>query len=383
MTVETTHAADQKPSAASVLAKLATFFQKSVSEADLKDIEQITSVVDDHIEPHTMPTREQADVGPGQSMRGGAAPVEVARHSNLMTQEGITEMYEKFDSMMGQLQKSLAAYQAKTGKDISTLSNVVKGIADSLTAAVKAEKDDLEKTFEEKDSAEKMAAKALADKAAEKAARESVLAAAFRKARISVRKAEDMDEEEEDKDEMMEKANAALAILATVVTKAEEDAEDDKDEEKAEKARQDLRALKSSLKKIVAKKAKTETPAQKPVITKDDISAALSEWAAAKGVPMSEVFATFGQRVDVSRDPPTFAKAYADKAVLTVADVAKRIEDAADSEVLRDNEILKAESLKSRLAMVQSGKYDANNFYHELTLATPNVQAIFTLPKAA
>ena len=97
MTVETTHAADQKPSAASVLAKLATFFQKSVSEADLKDIEQITSVVDDHIEPHTMPTREETDVGPGQSMRGGAAPVEVARHSNLMTQEGITEMYEKFD----------------------------------------------------------------------------------------------------------------------------------------------------------------------------------------------------------------------------------------------------------------------------------------------
>lgn len=380
--------AEQKSSPISVLAKLATFFQKSVSDADLKDIEEIVSVVSDHVEPHVMPTRQEIDTGPGQAMRGGAAPTEVARHSNLLPQQGLSEMYEKFDAMMGQLQKAFTDYQAKTGKDIKSLSGVVKGIADSfaeITKAAEKEKDDLDKSRAEKDSAEEVAAKAAAVKKAAKDAIALAVSTAFRKAKLALRKAEDMDEEEEDdKAENMEKANDALAALNVAVSKAEEDAEDDEEDKMAEKARQDLRTLKASLKKIVAKKAaKTVQTEARVVLTKDDIQTAMNEWAASKGVPVSEVFAAFGQRVDPLREPPTFAKAYADKAVLTPTEVARRIEDAADSDLLKDSEILKAESLKARLGLVQSGKYDAENFYHELGLASTAVQSIFTLPKAA
>ena len=386
MTVET-QTPNPAATPASVLAKLATFFQKSVSDAALKDIEQIVSVVDDHVEPSRMPTRTEVDSGPGQSMRGGQAPVQVEAHSNLLPQSGLTEMYNKFDAMMGALQKAFTDSQAKTSKDIVALRDVVKGIVDGMAAAVKAEqkeKDDLDKTREEKDSAENVAAKALAVKKAAKEAAEQVLASAFRKARIALRKAEDMDEEEEDKEEMMEKANTTLAALNAAVSKAEEDAEDDEDEKKAEKARQDLRAIKAQLKKVVTKKAAKPVVSEvKPTFSKDELSAALNEFATAKGISVSDFFSGMGIKADTTREPPTFAKAISDANILTFPILEQRIEDAVDGGLLRDAEVQKADSLKARLGAVRRGTYDAEALAREISLAPPAVQSLFALPQAA
>ena len=376
----------QAPVGASAVSRVlrAIGMMKSVSDADMKDIEQIVSVVDDHVEPHTMPTATEVPTGPGQAMRGGQAPTQVAMHSNLMPQQGITEMYEMFDKRMGALQKAL-------GKDIVSLRDVVKGIVDNLAAVVKAaeeEKDDMNKTYEEKDSGEKMTKAA---KAEVKKATETALAAALRKARTAVAKADDEEDDDDEMAEVMDKANTAIEALKAVIAKAEDDMEDDEDEKRAEKARTDLRTLKAQLKKAVdtrakkvAAKAAVPVVVTPTVISKDDIDAALTEWATKKGISVADVFAKFGgPAASPMREVPTFAKAYGDGAVLTMDAIDQRIEDASEGGFLKDADLNLADSLKSRLSAVRAGRFDAEAFVNQVKLAPVAVQSIFALPKAA
>lgn len=356
---------------------------KGVDDAALKDIEQIVSVVDDHVEPSRMPTTTEVDTGPAQSMRGGQAPTQVAAHSNLMPQQGIAEMYEKFDSRMSAMQKAMSA-------DIGKLAVALKSMTDNLAAVVKAaneEKDDLDKTYEEKDSSEKMTKAKTEARATLKAA----IDAALRKARVALRKAEDdMEEDEDEKKEMMEKAKEALAALKAAITKAEDDMEDDEDEKMAEKAHGDLRGLTTQLRKAVdahAKKAAkasatTTTTVIAPSITKDDVEAAMTEWAASKGIPVADVFAKFGRPAASIVEPPTFAKAISDDKVVTMEMIDKRIE-TADEAGMKDTDLNTATELRMRLGAVRKGLFDSEAFASQVRQAPPAVQAIFALPRAA
>ena len=72
-------------------------FVKAVDEGALRDLEIIPSVVEGHKNPNMMPTSREVDTGPAQPMRGGAAPVEVDRHSDLHGQQGLTQLYIEMD----------------------------------------------------------------------------------------------------------------------------------------------------------------------------------------------------------------------------------------------------------------------------------------------
>ena len=347
-------------------------FMKSIDEASLRDVETIASVVDDHKEPHMMPTAKEVPTGSPQAMRGGQAPTQVEAHSNILPQEGMTRMYDEFNNRMAAMQKSIA-----------TVASTVSTLVTNLNAAVKAEKDSLDKTVEERDSAEEMAKKAVA---AQKA-KADALATIFRKARVAVRKAsEDDDEDKDEMEDKMEKAKTALSALNDFISKAEEaDDMDDEDEKRAEKARTDYRALKTALKKAVEARVKkaapvvtasaTQATSLAPVITKDDLSAALDSWAASKGITVPALFEQMGVKSSTI-EPPIFAKAIASKE-LTPEILSIRIEDAADNGLLRDGEIAKADSLRARFAGVRAGKYDAVALANEINLATPAVQSLF------
>ena len=377
------------PDSTTVLAKLGAWFKKSVSEASLRDIEQIVSGIDDHEQSHAMPTKEETDTGPAQAMRGGQANTQVMAHSNVLPQEGLTAAYDRFNTMMTEMQKSLKQDIGSFKKDISAIAGVVKGIVDSMASAVKSEKDTLDKTREEMDSAEDEAKKA----ATLHKAKDDKLALVFRKARIAVRKAEaDDDEEEDDWKDKMEKAQSAIVALSDHISKAEDEAEDDTDEKRTEKARTDLRALKVALKKCAdlrAKKSATvvapavQAPAQTPAVATADLTAALDQWATQKGITVPQLFAQLGVKTsEPVVEPPTFAKAIAENA-LTMDIIDQRIEDATDACILKDNEIAKADTLRGRLAAARVGKYDLEALAHEIQLSTPNVQSLFVLPKAA
>lgn len=396
MTVTTTQATVDTtlpPHSATVLAKLGAWFQKSVSEASLRDIDQIVSGMDGHLESHMMPSKQEIETGPAQAMRGGQAPTQVEAHSNLMTQEGMTAAYDRFNAMMSDMQKSVQTSISGFKTELVAVAGVVKSIAEGLNAAVKAEKDSMDKTREEKDSAEDEAKKS----AVLHKAKDDALALVFRKARIAVRKAEaDEDEEEDDWKDKMEKAQAAITTLSEHISKAEDDAVDDEDETRTEKARNDLRSLKAMLKKchdLRVKKAATAAAPVPVVVTKTvqtsqaigtaDLTAALDQWASQKGITVPQLFAQLGVKTsEVAVEPPIFVKAISGD-VLTLPMVDQRIEDATDAGVLHDNEIAKADALRGRLAAARVGKYSYDALANEIHLASPNVQALFTLPKAA
>lgn len=334
---------------------------KSVDEGALKDLEPIpTGNIESHSASHEMPTEAEVDTGPMQSMRGGTAEPEIARHSKVTTQYGMTREYQELNSRLFGTQKAVKA-----------LADTVNGLVGSINAAVKAQETAdmaaLDADYKRK-AAEDEAAKSLA-------AREASLSAAVRKARIAIRKAED--EDEEDKEEAMEKAEAALKNLATLVSKAEDEAETDEEEKAAEKARTELRGFKKALAKSKAP-AVTATPAapapaaKSGSVVEDEIAAL----AASKGMTPAAFIATLtgnGPTGSVGA-VPAFAKAVQ---AATGDAIAERFEAAASAGELDMPAIAKAESIMSRLAAARSGRYDMDSVINEIALADMSVRNIF------
>jgi membrane protein involved in colicin uptake len=313
------------------------------------------------------------DMGPAQAMRGGQAATQVNAHAILLPQQGLTQDYDRFNSMFSEMQKSINAVSRVTAATATSM----KSLLDSLSVAAKAEEDGAKK---EEDERKKKDAEEV-----EKASKENAITTAHRKARIAVRKAEDEDDDKE-YSETAEKAHAAVKALSDAVTKAEDEAESDDDEKMTEKARTDLKALKSRIKtrEEAVAKAKAAPEVAAVVITKTDaavtapqntIAAELTAFATSKGLTVQDMMSVMaGNGGSVLSAPPSFAKAINSG---SLSDIERRLEDAIDSGTLGSSDIVKAETIKSRLIASRNGKYDSDTVIQQIAMADPNIRDIF------
>jgi hypothetical protein len=355
---------------------------KSVDEAALRDLDTITSSVDSHADANKMPTPAEVMTAPAQSMRGGAAEKEVAAHSVLLPQEGLTRLYGEFDTRMSAMQKSIASIAGVTSQVAATVNGLVAG----LTTAAKAEEDKAEDEKKEKEEAEKAAKSG--------AAKDAILNTAALKARVAVRKAEDEDEDEDEEEykEHTEKARAAIKALSDLIVKAEDEAEDEEDEHRTEKARAGLKTLKAALKaaavaretakadedKAEEDKAEDEKKDEAEKAAKSgatDLTAEFTAFATAKGMTVADLMSVMGgSGAKVSIVPPSFVKA---ATAQSLTDIDRRLEDAVDSGVMDNAGVMKAESIKSHLVASRSGHYDTDMVIGEIAAADPAIRDIF------
>jgi hypothetical protein len=366
---------------------------KSVDEAALRDLDTITSSVDSHADANKMPTPAEVMTAPAQSMRGGAAEKEVAAHSVLLPQEGLTRLYGEFDTRMSAMQKSIASIAGVTSQVAATVNGLVAG----LTTAAKAEEDKAEDEKKEKEEAEKAAKSG--------AAKDAILNTAALKARVAVRKAEDEDEDEDEEEykEHTEKARAAIKALSDLIVKAEDEAEDEEDEHRTEKARAGLKTLKAALKaaavaretakadedKAEEDKAEDEDKAEEDKAEDEkkdeaekaaksgatDLTAEFTAFATAKGMTVADLMSVMGgSGAKVSIVPPSFVKA---ATAQSLTDIDRRLEDAVDSGVMDNAGVMKAESIKSHLVASRSGHYDTDMVIGEIAAADPAIRDIF------
>jgi len=370
MSTASVPAAKTNENTKALLSHLVSFgqFIKSVDEAALRDLEPIHSAIDGHKESHEMPAPADGVYGPAQGMRGGQAETQVNAHSDLYPQDGLTKQYEEYNRRLSAMEKALGSVSRVTSQMFEALK--------SVAAKAETESEKMQETEHKTKESE--------DMQKEDAASKSLLIAnAIRKARIAVRKAEDEDEDEY-KDEMCEKAQAALKALNDIISKAEDEAECEEDEKMTEKARADMKALKAKM------KAKIETAKTVPVqaapvaITKtepsaNDFTAELTALAASKGVTVGEMMAAFSGGPAL-RTPPMFSKAVAGTSMDAIA---RRLEDAIDSGVLDNAAIMKAESIKARLASARAGKIDQDMVMLEIAQADPAIRDVFAPSIAA
>lgn len=347
---------------------------KGMDDAALRDIEILDSVTDDHVQPHMMPSTTQVDSGPAQAMRGGQADTQVAAHSTLEAQQGLTRMYNEFDSRLSAMGKSVLDGQTK----LDQILKAIKPMGALVLALAKAEDDD-------KDG-EKAAEKARLDAEAVTKSKDDALAVPLRKARIAVRKAEGAEDDDEKKD-FMEKAATAVTAFADAVSKAEDDADSDDDEKRSEKARADLKTLRKALKElakapeqavaaVVAPAAAAATP-----ITKTDLVTELEKFAKGQNVTMQQLIATMAQTPAAGNgEPPVFMKALQDS---SAEDMDVRIAKAEGDGTLSSGEVMKARSILSRLQLAKAGVMDMSLVAAEVQAAAPSVQRLFSLQVAA
>lgn len=181
---------------------------------------------------HSIPSRNEIVTGPAERASGGGVGPMIGRYSDFSAQAGMTALYERFDGLMRDFQKSQATVTGRFNDIERVLKGIVNVVAEQAKGAVPAAGDP--------------------DSFLVKA--ESKISAARR----ALRKAE-MEEDEHDREERKSRLTQILDILKSAVrllSKAEDEGKDDDD--KMEKAAQDLRALKDTVTKALAVITKAE-----------------------------------------------------------------------------------------------------------------------------
>jgi hypothetical protein len=341
-------------------------FCKSVSEADLQDIEKITSASDAG-EHNKLPTAAELGVmREGLAMHGAAAAPHEDRTGLFTPQEGRAKQAEALDAMLGSFGKAVQAI-TDLQKGQATLAKLLKGFVETAKAEPEEDPEDKKK---------KEAAKA----------RATIVAQAFRKAKVALSKAED-GEPDEDEGEAMKAAithaQEALKAAFEAVTKAEEEAEDDEEEKCYGKARTDLRALKGKLSALVAKSkpaaaASTASIAAVAAPTVADLAKSIEVMQGSLQSVMASVTAGAASPARFNT-PPAFAKALVDQ---PFDDVRSRI-DAADQAGRLDSPMLmKCDTILSHIAAARRGVFDPIAVAREIDEAPSLVKALFQVPTA-
>lgn len=337
---------------------------KSVDPAALRDVEAIASVHDGH-DNGGLPSERELPTSEALAMRGGAAPSDIARNSDLQRQEGLARDYEMLARRLDEMQKGHRA-----------LARTLMDLTKSLTKAAECEEERFTAQRDTTDEVEK----------------------AFRKARLAVRKA-DSAEDAEDESEALNRAEEALKAAVEAIGKAEDGAETEEDEKRIEKSYGTLRDLRKSVGAIkaarlakveasrkaeadAAKRAEEEAAAEKAradVAAKaesekkeedaDDVLKSLLALATTKGITPKALIESMSHGAGSLAAPPSFAKAEA------LTDIPERI---AKARLSADEEGL-AESLNQRFELAKSGRFPKETFAHALASAPARVREIFTV----
>ena len=367
-----------------ILRKVVNFF-KSVPAEQLEDIMTVDDIWNETDGLHKNPTRAEVKIGKPQESSGGGAERMVREYSDPAPQMGMVATYEQFSSMLRDFGKALQAESRKSTM-MQTAALVELLTAKAAAPAAKAEQPD------------------------------SVLAKAelkLKKARTELRKADmaDMEdkEEREEAKSFLEQAAVALKAAKRFLVKAEdEEAEDDED--RAEKARADYAKLVKALKKAEDESTKREEDEMKEAEKARQVAEAVTAKAEPKEEDdeekarlVAEAAAKASAPVDTSvRDQltilqtsvkglmetvmagskgtpmPTFSKG------APIDTIATRVEEAIEDGTLESPlEIMKAQTMITRMRAVQEGKMDAAVFESEVSLAPDNVRQLFAPSQAA
>lgn len=380
---------EKKLDVASAMAKFAAFF-KAIPSDKLADI---TDVMDTWNKPdgeHSNPSREQIVTGPAQRASGDGAPKMIAEYSSPAPQQGLTEQYKEFQSMLDGWGKAFTdKLNANLSPIIARHDTALKSILGVFAEAKKAQ----EVTAPAAPGADTFLGKALgritkaklalrkADMADddEKEERKSQLASAsdlLKSAKRLLAKA--MEDMEDTDDEGCEKALSTLQGLTKAVAKAEKE---DDEMEKAEtakaaaaaKAVEDAAAAtkKAEDEKEAAEKAKAAgTDATSKAVTQEQLQEALKGLTVLPNTVQGLIDAVMGKSVNPVA--PEISKG-------TVVDVdfAARVDAAIDAGQLDENTEMRALSMLQHQAAVKAGRMDAAHFAAEIAKAPAAIRELF------
>ena len=352
----------------SAVARLFRSIPAETLKATIEDIE------DEHSPGGDTPiTRQEANAGGSEDMRGGNAAPMVRAHSDLAPQRGRQAEYDSFSGILTDIKKALEALSPKAA---------VKAVVDAEPSYL-----------------------AVVEKSLKIAGRE-------------IFKAEAEDDDEDEKKDAVEKAERYLAKAARLLAKAEED-EKDEDEDRIEKARATLRKSQRALKPFkdaitkadadkaaaaVAKAeadkaaalakaeedkkdekkddAKKEDEVKKadPVALQASIDALQSQFGiVTKSV--SEVMEMVAGASRSSSTPPGFVAKAVAPVVVEPMDFAARAEEAADNNRITGTELMKCHNVISRLTIAKSGdggvQHDLAAIKADLANASSGVREVF------
>lgn len=394
-----------KRNAADVVNGLIAFF-KNVPSEQLDDLKQVTDLWNEAGGQFSSPSSAEIKTGSPQASSGGGAERMVAQYSDPAPQMGMTQKYAEFSSMLSSFGKAIDAQGAR----INAITGVLKAAADAVAAEPAVKTADPDSAF-------------------------TKAAAKLKKARAELRKADmcddgDKDEREEKKSFLVE-AGVAIKSAKRLLVKAED--EENEDDDAAEKARTDLRTLSKALKKAEDEdEKKDKEDFEKAEAVKAAAEKAIADTATAKAAEEAAVVAAAAKAAEVPDEAAVKAQAEAaataaaavkaepvpvDQSVrdqitllntsvkglmdvvmagskgrpmpafvkgATVADLGAKVDEAIESGVLNDSvEIMKAQTLVSRIRAVQAGHLDAVLVDDEIAKAPTNVRSLFAPAQAA
>lgn len=395
--------------AASLFGAFAKLF-KAIPTDKLEEIQSVTDMWNEPHGEHKIPSRAEIVTGPAEPMRGGNASSMVRQYSDTERQEGLVRAYERMDSCLAGIRKSIDNHDKALSAMAGVLGDVVKGFREVSTAVEKSatppaattvvvpEDSFLGKALGKIAKARVALRKAdMADEEDEKEReeRKSYLTAAndlLKSAKRLLAKAED-DDEDEDEDKM-EKAVADLRSLSeramkglAVFTKAEEDEKERKEkEEAAEKATRE--AAEAATAKAAADAAaaaaaaetavkSADTPAADAGVTAakaedDRVTKALAEGFGVVQSSLQDMMSTVMGRSAAVVQPPTFAKS------APVVDIQARLDEAIDNGVLETPaDQQHAMTLLHRKVLADAGKMPMQAVLADIAASNDAIKQIF------
>jgi tetratricopeptide (TPR) repeat protein len=365
----------------------------------IEGIKVIEDIFNEQNGEHSIPSRSEIVTGPPEASSGGGAVRMVARYSDPAAQAGMTAMYDRFDGIMREFQKSVDARLAKNERAVVALATFMQ----SLQKAQQAE---------------------VAAKAAAQAAEETFLGKAevkIAKAAKALRKSE-MEEDEKDREERKSDLTSVLDTLKSAIKLLAKADEDNADEEKVEKALKLAKSLRDQVSKAIeaitkaedeerkaAEKAEAAKKAEAEAAAKAEAEAAAKAQAeaaaksetsqeeekkddtakaeAAKAEQVEKALVGLGLEVttvkgmietlmNTSRTgvtpPPAFVKSETN-----VSTLQERLDEVLDSGSLNEGESIMARTLVQRQALAAAGRIPAEQVTRDIAAAPLAVRQIF------